>query len=106
MWESIFGVSLESPEWLLLGFLSQNFGSWRGPTNGISCMQVKCIQGYLCIQVEWWGYHESVGTLKLDLTQKNLFERFALTGSRDTKTSSHTWAQALAHEPLSGISTA
>ena len=27
------GGSLESPEWLLDGFLPQNFGRWWGPTN-------------------------------------------------------------------------
>ena len=40
------------------------------------------------MEVQWWGYHEVVGTLKppLPLKQKNLFELFALTGGRDTKT--------------------
>ena len=36
--------------------------------------------------VQWWGYHEVVGTLKPYLMQKNLFGFFSLTGSRDVKT--------------------
>ena len=29
----IIGGLLESPQWLLDGFMAQNFGRWRGPTN-------------------------------------------------------------------------
>ena len=36
----------------------------------------------LWIQVQWWGYHELVRTLKPYLMQKNLFELFALTGDQ------------------------
>ena len=38
------------------------------------------------MQVQWCGYYEVVGTLKLYLMQKNLFKLFALTGSGDAKT--------------------
>ena len=31
------------------------------------------------MQVQWWGYHEVVGTLKSYLMQNNLFELLALT---------------------------
>ena len=38
------------------------------------------------MQVQWWEYHEMVGTLKHYLVQKNLFELFALTGREGAKT--------------------
>ena len=38
------------------------------------------------MQVQWCGYYEVVGTLKLYLMQKNLFKLFALIGSGDAKT--------------------
>ena len=38
------------------------------------------------MQVQWWRYHEMVGTLKPCLLQKILFELFAFTGRGDTKT--------------------
>ena len=49
------------------------------------------------MQVQWWGYHEVVGTLKPYHMLKNLFELIALKGSGDAK----TWgASAYAHKPL------
>ena len=36
--------------------------------------------------VQWLGHHEAAGTLIPYLMQKNLFELFALSGGRDTKT--------------------
>ena len=38
------------------------------------------------MQVQWLEYHEVVGTVKPYHMQKNLFELFALTDSRDAKT--------------------
>ena len=34
----------------------------------------------LCMQVQWWGYHEVVGTLKPYHMLKNFFELLALKG--------------------------
>ena len=39
------------------------------------------------MQFQWWRCHEVVVTLKPYLEQKNLFQLFAFTGDRDTKTS-------------------
>ena len=38
------------------------------------------------MQVQWWGYHEVVGTLKPCHMLNNLFELIALKGSGDAKT--------------------
>ena len=52
------------------------------------------------MQVQWWGYHEVVGTLKPNLMQKNLFEIFALTASADSKTSGTILPSHLLELPL------
>ena len=38
------------------------------------------------MQVQWWGYHEVVGSLKPYHMLKNLFELLALKGDEDGKT--------------------
>ena len=38
------------------------------------------------MQVQWWGYHEVVGTLKLYHMVKNLIAIIALKGNGDRKT--------------------
>ena len=47
-------------------------------------------------RIQWWGYHEEVGILKLYLLQKILFEIFALVGSdkRNLGTSASTTTHA------------
>ena len=63
------------------GFLPQNFGRWWGPTN--STLSV-----YECRFSGGWWRHWNPTKCK-----KKLFQRFALTGGRDTKTlgaSTHT----------------
>ena len=38
------------------------------------------------MQVQWWGYHEVVGTLKHYQMLNNLFELIALKGDQDGET--------------------
>ena len=73
------------------GFLSQTFGRWQGPTN--------CSIVILQMQVQCWGYHEVVETLKPYHMLNNLFELIALKGHWDTKTlgaRAHAQVQVLA----------
>ena len=65
---------------VVFGFLPQNFGRGPGVMNATFSF-------YECR----WEYHEVVGTFKLYLVQKNLFELFALTGDRDTWWNFHAY---------------
>ena len=69
-----FGDSLVT---LLLAFCPNILG------RGGDLQMVLC----LLIQVQWWRYHEVVGTFKPYLMQNNLFDVFALTDSKVKKTS-------------------
>ena len=58
--------------------------------------------------VQWWGYHEVVGTLKPYHMLKNLFELIALKGGGDAKTfgtNSLTQVQVLALMSVTSAST-
>ena len=46
-------------------FCPKNFERWQAPTNGI-------LSFCKCMQVQWWGYHEVLMTLKSYFIQKNL----------------------------------
>ena len=49
--QAVTGGSLESPQWW---FLSQNFGRWQGPPNGIWVVCDYSLSSY-CTQ-RWWGH--------------------------------------------------
>ena len=59
------------------GFFPQNFGEVVGTYEWYFAI--------LWMRFQWQRYHEAAGALKPYLMQKNLFEFFALTGSRDAK---------------------
>ena len=61
------------------GFLSQNFGRWRGPANGtLSFYECRFSGGDT---MRWWGHSNPTIYAK-----KNLFELFTLTGIGDANT--------------------
>ena len=58
------------------------------------------------MQVQWWGYHEVVGTLKPYFMLKNLFELIALKGDGDGTTlgaSACAQARGFALVPMSHL---
>ena len=67
---------------VVCGFLPQNFWEVAGTYQWYFVI--------LWMQVQWWAYYEVLGTFKPYLMQKNLFELFALTGGRNTKSFSES----------------
>ena len=60
---------------LAFGFLPQNFGRWRGAMNHSFVI--------LFMQIQWWGYHEVVGTLKPKRIYLNLLHSKIVGGCKN-----------------------